>query len=227
MSRPLRLILFDVDGTLVDSQGDIVTSMAAAFDEVGLAAPDRDVVLSIVGLSLPRAIAELAPKADSKTQDRLVTAYKDSYMRLRAITGSQKSSPLYPGARAVLERFAKVPENLLGVATGKSQRGLDALISGHELEGMFLTRQTADHHPSKPHPSMILRAMEEAGVGPEDTVMIGDTSFDMEMARAAGVTALGVSWGYHDTLRLNAAHRVIDRMDQLPAAVEEIWSVTR
>ncbi|MFY9211747.1 MAG: HAD-IA family hydrolase [Aestuariivita sp.] len=227
MSADLRLIIFDVDGTLVDSQGDITASMILAFESVGLTAPDRGRILSIVGLSLPRAMAELAPEADVATQHAMVQAYKDSYAHLRATAGSQASSPLYPGARQVLEGLASVPDNLLGVATGKSQRGLDALISGHGLEGMFLTRQCADHHPSKPHPSMILRAMDEMGVTPAQTVMIGDTSFDMEMARAAGVFALGVSWGYHGREKLTAAQRIVDEMSALPRALDEIWRVVR
>ena len=225
MSAPLRLIIFDVDGTLVDSQADIVASMTAAFDHVGLPVPDRAAILSIVGLSLPLAMAELAPQADAQTQRAMVAAYKDRYMALRAAGGSERSSPLYPGIRDVLARLHAVPETLLGVATGKSQRGLDALISGHGLDGMFITRQCADHHPSKPHPSMIRQAMDETGVSAGDTIMVGDTSFDMEMARAAGVFALGVGWGYHSHDRLGAAHRVVDSVDALSAVLDDFWRV--
>ena len=128
----------------------------------------------------------------------MVEAYKNAYMELRAKAGVAQSSPLYPGALETLQALHAVPEVLLGVATGKSRRGLDKLIEGHGLEGMFLTQQVADHHPSKPHPSMILQAMADVGVAAQDTVMIGDTSFDMEMAAAAGVHGIGVSWGYHD-----------------------------
>ncbi|WP_050931336.1 HAD-IA family hydrolase [Aestuariivita boseongensis] len=223
MSADLRLILFDVDGTLVDSQADIVASMAAAFDHVGLTVPDRAQVLSIVGLSLPRAMEVLAPEADATTHDAMVEAYKRSYMALRAAAGSQISSPLYPGMRDLLDRLNAVPDNILGVATGKSQRGLDALIEGHALAGLFCTRQCADHHPSKPHPSMILQAMAETGVTPAQTVMIGDTSFDMEMARAAGAFAIGVSWGYHPADRLGDAHILVDRVADLPDTLETIW----
>ena len=224
MSR-LRLVIFDVDGTLVDSQADIVASMGATFAAVGAEAPTRETVLAVVGLSLARAMAELLPEADAATHDTMVTAYKNSYMTLRAQAGSETSSPLYPGARAVLDQLQAQDHTLLGVATGKSRRGLDALIAGHALDGVFVTQQTADHHPSKPHPSMIDAAMEEMGVGPADTVMIGDTSFDMEMARAAGVAALGVAWGYHPVARLGAAHQVVARMEDLPRAIETVWSV--
>ena len=226
MSTPLRLVIFDVDGTLVDSQADIVTSMTAAFDYVGLAPPERETILSIVGLSLPHAMAALAPERDARTHNDMVAAYKERYMALRAAQGSEQSSPLYPGVRAVLDQLNAVPEILLGVATGKSQRGLDALISGHGLHGMFVTLQCADHHPSKPHPSMILQAMADTGVAPSSTIMIGDTSFDMDMARSAGVTALGVSWGYHDHGRLGGAHNILDTIESLPAALDDIWSNT-
>lgn len=226
MSGALRLVLFDVDGTLVDSQGDIVASMAAAFEAVGLDVPDRAQILSIVGLSLPRAMAELTPNADAAAHDAMTQAYKDSYVRLRAQAGSASSSPLYPGARAVLDHLQAQPDTVLGVATGKSRRGLDALITGHGLEGMFLTQQTADGHPSKPHPSMILQAMRETGIGPDQTVMIGDTEFDMDMAHAAGVHALGVSWGYHHRDRLSRAQRLLDDMTALPGAIDDIWSTT-
>lgn len=223
MSIDLRLILFDVDGTLVDSQADIVASMAAAFEHAELPVPDRANILATVGLSLPRAMAVLAPSAEPYMHDAMVDAYKAKYMALRAATGSQNSSPLFPGIREVLDQLNCVPVHILGVATGKSRRGLDALIEGHALDRMFLTQQCADHHPSKPHPSMVLRAMSEIGVSLEQTVVIGDTSYDMEMARAAGAFAIGVSWGYHPRDRLSEAHMIVDQVDAMPAALDEIW----
>ncbi|MEC8014459.1 MAG: HAD-IA family hydrolase, partial [Pseudomonadota bacterium] len=173
MSDALRLILFDVDGTLADSQGAITSAMAAAFAGAGLPTPSRAEILSIVGLSLPLAMAELAGEQPADVQAVLVEGYKSAYKSARLAAGAGHS-PLYPGAAEVLAELNAVPEYLLGVATGKSQRGLDALIEAHELR-CFVTRQCADHHPSKPHPSMVLRAMAETGVRPEDTVMIGDT----------------------------------------------------
>lgn len=220
MSADLRLVIFDVDGTLVDSQADILAAMALAFEAVDLPAPDRGTVLGIVGLSLEVAMVRLAPDADHA---RMVQAYKDAYMTLRAETGAAQSSPLYPGARATLERLRSIPDVLLGVATGKSKRGLDKLIEAHGLEDMFVTRQVADFHPSKPHPSMIRQAMAEAGTEPGRTVMIGDTSFDMEMAAAAGVRGLGVSWGYHPVTALTAAHDVLHDFAALEAALGAFW----
>lgn len=218
----MRLVLFDVDGTLVDSQNDIVRAMTAAYDAVGFALPDRARMLSIVGLSLPQAMARLEPGADPETRDRMVEAYKHAYMTHRAAAGAA-SSPLYPGARAVLDDLAGRDGILLGVATGKSLRGLEALIESHGLQGLFVTWQVADHHPSKPHPSMILAAMAETGALAQDTVMIGDTSYDMDMARAAGVRGIGVSWGYHLPAALGAAARIVDRFADLPAVLDAGW----
>ncbi|MEM6373150.1 MAG: HAD-IA family hydrolase [Pseudomonadota bacterium] len=201
----MRLVIFDVDGTLVDSQADIVASMAAAFDEVGLHLPARAQILSIVGLSLDVAMARLAPGADTV---RMVRRYKDTYAALRVAKGAA-SSPLYPGARAALNRLGARDDLQLGVATGKSKRGLDGLIEAHGLEGMFVTRQVADFHPSKPNPAMIHAALDEAGVTPRDAVMIGDTCYDMDMAANAGVLGIGVSWGYHPVSELCAAACVI------------------
>ncbi|CAM3815491.1 HAD-IA family hydrolase [Phaeobacter inhibens] len=220
MSGDLRLILFDVDGTLADSQGAITSAMRAAFDGVGLAAPSRAEILSIVGLSLPLAIAELAPTLDASVQAELVEGYKSAYKSARLAAGAGHS-PLYSGAAEVLAELNAVPEYLLGVATGKSQRGLDALIASHDLR-CFVTRQCADHHPSKPHPSMVLRAMAETGVLPEHTVMIGDTSFDIDMGRAAGVRTIAVNWGFHPADQLGADY-IIDSFADLAPLLQHIW----
>ncbi|WP_037311684.1 HAD-IA family hydrolase [Ruegeria halocynthiae] len=223
MSAPLRLVLFDVDGTLVDSQGSIVAAMTASFEALSQPVPDRAAILSIVGLSLPNAMAQLAPQNSDADQHRLVEGYKQAYHAQRLEQGAA-SSPLYPGARAAIEALHSVPEILLGVATGKSQRGLDALIEAHELERFFVTRQVADHHPSKPHPSMIDTARAETGVTAAATVMIGDTRFDMDMAKAAGVAGIGVAWGYHDRSALDGAACIIETFDQLPPALDDIWT---
>ncbi|MEM8656311.1 MAG: HAD-IA family hydrolase [Pseudomonadota bacterium] len=215
----MRLVIFDVDGTLVDSQADIVASMADAFAAVGRKAPSRQDILSIIGLSLPAAMRRLAPEAD---HDTMVARYKESYAALRMTKGAA-SSPLYPGARAALDRLTAQADILLGVATGKSKRGLDSLIAAHGLEGVFVTRQVADFHPSKPHPSMLHAAMNDAGVDAKDAVMIGDTSFDADMARAAGIAFVGVSWGYHPVAHLTGAHSVLDDFSELDAALSALW----
>lgn len=225
MRAPLRLVIFDVDGTLVDSQADILAAFAQAFAVVGRPLPAPVDVMAIVGLSLDIAVRRLVPQISDADCAVMVEAYKDAYVALRASMPISQTSPFYPGCREVLDQLHAIPEVLLGIATGKSRRGLDHLIKGHGLDGLFVTQQVADFHPSKPHPSMILQAMADAGVDPAQTVMVGDTSYDMEMAAAAGVTGIGVNWGYHAPEALGAAHHVIDRFDELPAALDKIWSV--
>ncbi len=220
MSEPLRLILFDVDGTLADSQNAIASAMVAAFEGVGLSVPSRAEILSIVGLSLPLAMAQLAPTQTPAVQAELVAGYKRAYMDRRLAQGAGHS-PLFPGAAETLAALNLVPEYLLGVATGKSQRGLDALIASHGLD-CFVTRQVADHHPSKPHPSMVLTALAETGVEARDAVMIGDTSYDIDMGRAAGVCTIAVDWGYHPAAGLGADH-IISSFAQLEPLLQQIW----
>lgn len=220
---PLRLVIFDVDGTLVDSQADILGAMHLAFANVGVETPPREQILGVVGLSLDVLMPRLAPQADEPTLVRLVQGYKDAYMTLRKENSTSLSSPLYPGARAALEHLHGQPEILLGIATGKSKRGLDKLVEGHGLEGMFVTQQVADFHPSKPHPAMLKQALSETGLDASDVVMVGDTSFDMEMAQAAGITGIGVSWGYHGRSKLAATEHMIDVFEELPPLLNMIW----
>ena len=219
----MKLIVFDVDGTLVDSQVDILGSMAASFAAQNLSPPSDDNVRGIVGLSLPQAIERLVPEASPDICAALVDGYKEVYAKRRSEAGKTKSSTFYPGVREMLAHLAGFDQVLLGVATGNSRRGLDMLLDGHGLRGMFVTEQVADHHPSKPHPSMLYQAMADCGVEAADTVMIGDTSFDMEMAAAANVTGIGVSWGYHPVQRLSSAKIVIDRIVELPGTLNQLW----
>lgn len=223
MTQPLKLVVFDVDGTLVDSQGDIKASMVAAFEGLGLKPPKPELILSIVGLSLDVAMAKLAPNARDGQIDQLVEGYKTAYMTNRAANGVEVSSPLYPNVRKVLDELHARDEVLLGVATGKSRRGLDKLLDGHRLRDRFVTEQVADHHPSKPNPSMLEAALRESCVEARYAVMVGDTSYDMEMARAAGLLAIGVSWGYHARAQLTDAHIIIDDIRHLPGLLDQVW----
>lgn len=222
----MKLVIFDVDGTLVDSQAHIVGAMSRAFQAQGLEAPGRDRVLSIVGLSVPEAIEVLAPGHDSQTLARLAQDFKDSYAAMRHEPDTL--STLYPGARAALEALSERSDVLLAVATGNSRRGLTHVIDFHGFDGIFASTQTADDHPSKPHPSMILSCLAETGADAAQTVMIGDTVFDMEMAVAARVTGLGVSWGYHDRTDLigAGAQNVMPEFDALVPWLDQHWSRT-
>lgn len=189
-----RLAIFDCDGTLVDGQADVCDTMEEAFKSRGFTRPDRNEVRRLVGLSLPIAIAQLLPDADADECAGLVERYKELF-RARRSSG-QLYEPLYPG---MAELLAKLHGDgwLLAVATGKSQRGLEACLETHGITHLFCSLQTADGHPSKPHPAMLEAALFESGAAAENAVMIGDTSFDMEMGQAAGVHAIGVEWGYH------------------------------
>ncbi|GLV27747.1 haloacid dehalogenase [Sphingobium sp. TomTYG75] len=209
-----RLAVFDCDGTLVDSQHSICAAMTLAFEGEKLTAPDRNTILSVVGLSLPLAIARLLPEAEADFHDHLSESYKRAFQQMRR--DNAVSEPLYPGI-AELIREMDADGWLLGVATGKSDRGLTLCLAHHGIDAHFVTLQTADRHPSKPHPSMLLTAMAEAGASPETTVMIGDTSYDIDMALSAGTRALGVGWGYHLPADLIAAgaHAVAMDSDEL------------
>lgn len=192
MSR--RLAVFDCDGTLVDGQAHVCDTMEQAFLEAGLPAPDRNEVRRSVGLSLPVAIRRLAPDLDEKLNAELVQAYKQGFFARRQ--NGLVDEPLYHGIRELLLGLTDAGW-LLAVATGKSRRGLDACLERHGLADLFVSLQTSDRHRSKPHTDMLDAALLEAGVTPESAVMIGDTTFDILMARDAQVRALGVAWGYH------------------------------
>lgn len=211
----LRLVVFDVDGTLVDSQHIIVAAMAAACRSAGVAIPADARTRAVIGLSLNEAVAGVTPGADETTRARVAALYKEAFATLRAQSG--QAEPLFPGARQVLDTL-EAAGCLLGLATGKSRRGVAALIERHGLHGRFMTVRTADDGPGKPHPAMLRGAMDDVGATPADTIMVGDTTFDIEMAGAAGVPALGVAWGNHppDALLRAGAHRVLARFEDLP-----------
>lgn len=219
----LRLVVFDVDGTLIDSQAHILAAMNGAFTGLGLPVPDRDAILGLVGLSLEILMPRLAPTQSQATHAALVQGYKDAFVAIRKNKDAASLIPFFPGALDVVHNLHAEPETLLGVATGKSRRGLDKVLEGQDLSHRFVTQQVADHHPSKPHPSMLNACLADTGVDATRAVMVGDTSFDMEMAKAAGLFAVGVSWGYHDRAQLIAADVVIDRFEDLHEVLNGFW----
>ena len=204
-----RLALFDCDGTLVDSGATIVGTIGETFVEHGLAVPCAQASRRVVGLSLHEAMASLAPDAEEGDHAALAATYRAIFFRRRS--EGRVEEPLYAGMIKSLEAFV-ADGWLLGVATGKSDRGLRHCLESHGIAARFMTLQTSDRHPSKPHPSMALAALAEAGAAPETSVMIGDTAYDMAMGRAAGMGAIGVGWGYHDAdeLIVAGAHGVAE-----------------
>lgn len=217
-----RLAVFDCDGTLVDSQANICRAMEATFEAHRLDPPDRAAIRGIVGLSLAPAIARLLPEADAALHDAMAEEYKRAFHAMRA-SAALDPEPLYDGIIETIDALDAAGW-LLGVATGKSDRGLRLILEHHGIHGRFVTLQTADRHPSKPHPAMLELAIAEAGAAPETTAMIGDTSYDMAMARAAGAHAVGVLWGYHTPAELlgAGAQVIADHASQLPAHLEKL-----
>lgn len=216
----VRLAVFDCDGTLIDSQVNIIRAMAATFDRHGLVPPDAHATRRVVGLSLVEAMQALLPEGEAALHESMAQDYKFAFQRLRA-DKSLDPEPLYPGVAEGLA-YLEAQGWLLGVATGKSDRGLALALAHHGLSGHFVTLQTADRHPSKPHPAMLNAALAEAGVMPEAATIIGDTVFDMAMGVNARVRAIGVDWGYHDAAELieAGAVSVADDFTSLITALE-------
>lgn len=202
MSEP-KLVVFDCDGTLLDSQHMIFDAMHHAFESHQLPPPGRAAVRTIIGLSLEPAVAILAPDLERDQVAQVVRSYVTCFKHLRATC--EDHEPLFPGAYEIITGLSKREGILIGLATGKSRRGVDFILGHHNLLDYFHVIQTADDAPSKPDPAMLRQAMSEAGTGPECTLMIGDSSYDMAMAKAADVRAIGVGWGYHSRADLQAA----------------------
>jgi len=222
---PTRLVVFDCDGTLVDSQHVIVEAMNTAFRSHSLQEPDATSTRRTVGLSLAEAIVRLLPDGSQNHLDVVVDAYKDASVALRSQPGHEE--PLYPGVVNVLEMLLE-QEFKLGVATGKSRRGLISTLERHGLSDHFVTLKTADDGPGKPNPDILNDAMAETGAAPESTIMIGDTTFDITMAVRARTKSIGVAWGYHapDELVAVGALKIAQTFEDLPAVIADLWSVT-
>lgn len=199
----MKLAVFDCDGTLIDSQTNIIRAMASSFQRHGLAPPASHATRRIVGLSLVEAMQALLPDADAALHLRLADDYRQAFQRLRA-DRALDAEPLYPGMADLLAAL-NARGWLLAVATGKSDSGLKLALEHHGIDQLFISLQTADRHPSKPHPSMLRAALADAGAQSHEAVMIGDTVFDIAMGQAAGVRGIGVDWGYHDAGELLSA----------------------
>lgn len=216
-----KLALFDCDGTLVDSQANICLAMEHAFGEAGMVAPPRPAIRRIVGLSLLEIMRALLPDADDVQHGEMVERYRSSYLVLR--NNGLEHEPLYDGIAGLLSAMDEGGW-LLGVATGKSDRGLERCLDHHAIKGLFVTLQTADRHPSKPNPSMVYQAMADAGTEAKSTVVIGDTVYDILMGKAAGCRTIGVDWGYHPVaeMREAGADFIAESMDELEALLGEM-----
>ena len=221
----MKLVIFDIDGTLVDSQHLICGAMHLAYDCHGLPKPARERVLALVGLSLPDTFTRLADGA-AHPIETLVEAYRDAFQTLRAQPNSME--PLYPGAEQAVLRLAKRDDIALGIATGKSMRGIQVVLGHYGLLPHFTTLQCADTAPSKPDPGMVQNAMRDTGIAAADTVVIGDSIHDMQMTKAAGARAIGVAWGYHPPADLTAAGAdlIVEDFAALDEALATLWTPT-
>ncbi len=220
-AKPNRLVIFDLDGTIVDSQHNIVFAVGEVAKLLSLTPPAPDVIPKVIGLTLVDALAALFPEVDASRHQTLDKEYREVFVRMRATPGYDE--PLFPGTLDLIEALDKAGF-LLGVATGKAKRGATYVLNRHGLSERFVTVQTPDDAPGKPHPVMILNALAATGVEPENAVMIGDTTYDIHMALAAGINAVGVSWGNHSVTELQCAgaHRLVDRLDDLLHACEAL-----
>jgi len=215
----VKLVIFDCDGTLVDGQHLILDSMQTASKYCNIAYPGDEAVRQIVGLSLLEAISLVYPGENDKIHRQLQEAFITRFQEIRRL--EQDHEPLFDG---VVEALIRLNDEgyLLGVATGKSRRGLEMTLKNHDLGQYFVTLNTADDGPGKPHPSMVDNAMKDVGAVPENTAMIGDTSYDMLMAKAANVKAIGVDWGYHsfETLEQSGADHVLDHISKIHQIID-------
>ena len=202
---PNRLAIFDCDGTLVDSGPTIYAALTAALGENSIDVPPPSDCRRVVGLSLIEAMAALLPDASPEQHAKLAEDYKRAFWKLRV--AGQVEEPLFDGVLELLDTL-EADGWLLAVATGKSDRGLKLCLDSHGIHARFVSLQTADRHPSKPHPSMVEQAIADAGATPETSIVVGDTSFDMAMASNARATGIGAGWGYHDAEELIAAGAV-------------------
>ena len=205
-----RLAIFDCDGTLVDSGATIVRAVAETFEHHGLVVPAPRECRRVIGLSLGQAMEALVPDASADERALLTQTYKQKFFQARL--EGRVEEPLFEGIAELLDAL-EADGWLLAVATGKSDRGLGHCLDCHGWGSRFVSLQTGDRHPSKPHPSMALQAMADAGAAPETTIVIGDTSYDMGMARASGATGIGAGWGYHDEGDLLSAGAVAVAME--------------
>jgi phosphoglycolate phosphatase len=220
----MKLVIFDIDGTLVDSQHLICGAVHQVYDRHGLPKPARERVLALVGLSLPDTFTRLADGA-AHPIEAMVESYREAFSTLRAQPNSME--PLYPGAEQALLRLAKRDDIVLGIATGKSMRGIEVVLGHYRLLPHFTTIQCADTAPSKPDPGMVLNALRQTAVAADNAVLIGDSIYDMQMAKAAGVRAIGVAWGYHPPADLTAAgaDAIVQDYVGLDTALDSLWPV--
>ena len=208
------MIIFDWDGTLCDSLDHIVQAMQAAAAEFPVAVPEAAAVRDIVGLGLPQAVARLFPGLAQSAQEALAAAYSRHY---RAI--DCEPPRLFGGAMETLVALKEERGLPLAIATGKSRRGLERVLAALGMSDFFDVTRCADETRSKPDPLMLHQIMDEARLSPGNVVMVGDSEYDLAMARSGGVASVGVSYGVHSRERLSL-HNPLAILDELPQLLD-------
>ena len=215
----LKLAIWDVDGTLVDSRESIFKTAEVAYRQLGWPVPTYDAVRQIVGLGLREAFVVLEPGRPDGEIDRLTQGYRTAFQALR--DDPTFVEPLYDGAAETLDRLRSGGWKI-AIATGKSRRGVETIVRMHGWADLFDSTHSADDGPGKPHPAMVLEAMRALSVPPERTIVVGDTAHDMRMAKAAGAYAQGVSWGFHTAAEIaeGRADDIVDDFATLNARLD-------
>ena len=222
MIKKPKLVIMDLDGTLVDSQEFIISATTVAFRNEGLKAPKRENILSIIGLSLAEAFRVLNKDLNEKQIKKLISRFKDCY---NTFNQEQLISPLYENAKNFLENLKRNEEIILAIATGKGLKGLLQILKAHNLEAFFSKLQTSDFYPSKPDPTMLVSLMKTLKIKTEDAVMVGDTDFDISMAHRAGIKSIGVLWGYHSISRIKLMKptAIVENFADLEQKINELF----
>ena len=215
----MRLIIFDMDGTLIDSVGLIVETVTAAFNAINEPVPTETAIRAISGITAREAMGILAPSASPARVEEILDSYRAHYRQRAGVA----REPMFQGALDALDRLQRRKDTILAVATGKGYQGAVTLLQRHNILERFHSVETPDHNRGKPDPQMIETAMEKAGASRTETIMIGDTVHDIRMAKAAGVKAIGVAWGYHTVFDLNeaGADDIIESFGELDTAIDE------
>ena len=205
-----QLIVFDWDGTLMDSTGHIVNCMQQAIAQLTLSPLDDSAISHIIGLGLNEAAYALYPDASAATVEQLANTYREIWLN------SPHKTPLFDNAQNLIETLAE-QDYFLAVATGKSRRGLNKVLKSTDLESFFHATRCADECHSKPHPQMLEELMDYLGVDPKATLMIGDTEYDLKMAHNASADSLAITHGAHgiDTLRACQPLEIVDDLHQV------------
>jgi phosphoglycolate phosphatase len=198
MNREYDLIVFDWDGTLMDSAAKIVRCFIQAATDVGFPGLDEVAIRNIIGLGLREALDALLPDTDEDLREQVAERYRQHFLHL-----DRTEMPLFPGVREGLEELTRKGYRL-AVATGKARRGLDRVLKEVSMTHLFAATRCADEAGSKPHPRMLLDLLDQTGASANRALMVGDTVYDLQMARAAAMDSLAVSYGAHDRDRLLA-----------------------